>query len=66
VHLQSGAWQASFGLEPRAERTLDVPVDASRGGAMLTVWSEGGFTPARTERGSGDRRFLGVWLEALR
>ena len=42
VTLESGAWRQTLALEPREERTVDVPVDGARPGALLRVTTTAG------------------------
>jgi hypothetical protein len=66
VHLTAGKWATTLSLAPGTEQVVTVPVDVRRGGVVLDVHADRGFTPARTEPGSRDERYLGVWLEPVR
>ena len=61
VTLSSGGWREHVRLAPGEERRIDVPVDPARGAAAVTFEVSAGFSPAVSEPGNRDTRFLGVW-----
>jgi hypothetical protein len=63
VVLESARWRQRLTLEPREERTLDVPLDAGRPGVVLNVQSARGTRPSDLDEGNQDRRLLGCWIE---
>ena len=63
VRLEAGAWRADLDLAPGEERYLDVPLNEGRGATLLTISSSAGFRPSEVVAGSGDERFLGVWIK---
>ena len=62
VSLQAGTWRVDLDLAPGEARYLDVPLDATRGAALVTFSISAGFRPSEVEPGSRDHRFLGVWV----
>lgn len=65
VTLESGRWREELTLQGREERRIDVPIDASRGAALLTIRSSAGFRPSEVDPGSRDTRFLGVFVRTV-
>ena len=63
VTLESGAWRETLTLRPGEERLMQLPIDANRRTTPLRVQASRGFRPSDVERGSDDRRMLGVWIE---
>jgi hypothetical protein len=61
--IENGRWRDTVPLAPGEERDVSVPLDASRGAALITLQSSSGFRPS--EQGGRDTRFLGVFV-ALR
>jgi hypothetical protein len=61
--IENGRWRDTVTLAPGEERDVSVPLDASRGAALITLQSSSGFRPS--EQGGRDTRFLGVFV-ALR
>ena len=62
VTLSSGGWREVLTLAPREERLVDIPATGAR--ILLDVVSAAGARPFDVEPGNGDRRRLGVWIEA--
>jgi hypothetical protein len=65
VTLESGSWREEITLEAGEQRRLDVPLDASRGAALVTVRSSTGFRPSEVDPASRDTRFLGVYCRVV-
>jgi hypothetical protein len=65
VRLESGRWHEEIALQSGEERRIDVPIDASRGAALITIRSSGGFRPSEVDPASRDTRFLGVYCRLL-
>jgi hypothetical protein len=63
VSVDAAGQRTDYDLEPEAEQRLTVPIEQSRGAALLTVSVVGGFRPSEHEPGSRDTRFLGVWMK---
>jgi hypothetical protein len=42
-----------------------VPIDPTRGAALLTVSTTAGFRPSALDPNSRDDRFLGLWIKVL-
>jgi hypothetical protein len=63
VGVEIDGVEQTFEMQPREERTLDVPVANDRPGALIRIDSQSGFRPSDVESGSRDTRFLGVWIE---
>jgi hypothetical protein len=63
VTLESGAWRDAMSLAPGEERRIQVPVDRSRGAALVTVTTSTGFRPSAVDPKSRDDRFLGVYVK---
>ena len=63
VTLRSGSWGATFVLTPEEQRRVVVPVDPSRGAALLEITSAAGFRPAVVDPTSRDMRYLGVYVQ---
>jgi len=61
VTLISGGWREHVRLAPGEERRIDVPVDPAKGAAAVTFDVAAGFSPAASDPGNRDTRFLGVW-----
>lgn len=49
-------------LAPGEERRLSIPIDGSRGAALVTLASDIGFRPSDHDPASRDTRDLGVWV----
>jgi len=60
LDVVSGSWHQTVALAPGETRDLQVPMDASRGAALVQLRSSSGFRPS--EQGSRDSRFLGAWV----
>lgn len=65
VTLESGRWREEITLQAGEERRIDVPIDASRGAALLTIRSSAGFRPSEVDPPSRDTRFLGVFVRTV-
>jgi hypothetical protein len=65
VTLESGSWREAITLQAGEERRIDVPLDASRGAALVTIRSSAGFRPSEVDPASRDTRFLGVYCRLL-
>jgi hypothetical protein len=63
VTLESGAWRQDLTLEPREERTFDVPAKAGSNAALLRVTASTGARPSDLDPANEDRRLLGCWIE---
>lgn len=63
VTLESGSWREHWTLAPGEERIVDLPVDARRLGAILTIQSLRGARPVDFDPNSDDERLLGCWIE---
>ena len=61
VRLQIDAEPQTVALQAGEERQVAVPVSGPDGVVRLRIGSEAGFRPS--EAVSGDRRYLGVWVE---
>lgn len=62
VVVETGSWRAAIDLAPGEERSVEVPIDAARGAALVRFSSSSGFRPSEVEPGSRDDRLLGVWV----
>ena len=62
VIARSGAWSETLRLAPGEERRVDVPIDPSRGAALVTFQVTSGFRPNETDPTSRDTRFLGAFV----
>lgn len=62
VSVESGAFQRLLVMAAGQEQELEIP-SASGDGVKMRVASGDGFVPAEKNPGSGDRRFLGVWVQ---
>ena len=47
---------------PGEERRVSVPIDASRGAALVSARVTAGFRPSEHDPASRDSRFLGIWI----
>jgi len=65
VTLESGSWREEIALHAGEERRIDVPFDAPRGAAVVTIRSSAGFRPSEVDPASRDTRFLGVYIRTL-
>jgi hypothetical protein len=65
VTLESGSWREELTLQPGEERRIDIPIDAPRGAALVTIRSASGFRPSDVDSTSRDTRFLGVYCRLL-
>jgi hypothetical protein len=65
VTLQSGGWREEIAMQAGEERRVDVPIDAPRGAALVTIRSSAGFRPSQVDPASRDTRFLGVYVRTL-
>jgi hypothetical protein len=65
VTLESGRWREELSLQPGEERRIDVPIDASRGAALVSIRSTAGFRPSEVDPASRDSRWLGVYCRLL-
>ncbi len=63
--LAAGAWTADLTLAPGEERRLDVPLEAGRRAALVTIAVSGGFRPSEIDPSSRDTRFLGLWVRIV-
>ncbi len=63
VTFESSAWRDEMSLAAGEERRVEVPIDARRGAALVTITASAGFRPSAVDRGSRDDRFLGVWIK---
>jgi hypothetical protein len=64
IALVSGEWHVQLTLAPGEERRVDVPLDPSRGAALVRIKSTAGFRPSEADPTSRDTRFLGVYVKA--
>jgi hypothetical protein len=62
VIIRSGAWAETLRLSPGEQRRVDVPLDPSRGAALVTFDVSSGFRPSAADPASRDTRFLGAWI----
>ena len=62
VVARSGAWSEALRLAPGEERHVDVPIDPSRGAALVTFQVTSGFRPNEADPTSRDTRFLGAFV----
>jgi hypothetical protein len=62
VRVTSGRWNEELRLSPGESRRLEVPVDPSRGAALVSFDSASGFRPNAVDPSSRDTRVLGVWI----
>jgi len=62
VTLEAAGVSQTVRLAPGEEQQIEIPVDRSRGGAVLRVKTTAGFRPSEHEESSRDHRFLGVWV----
>jgi hypothetical protein len=65
IVLESGKWREEMQLSPGEERPLHVPIDPTRGAALLTVSTTAGFRPSALDANSRDDRFLGLWIKIV-
>ncbi|HTM25855.1 MAG TPA: hypothetical protein VL225_11725 [Vicinamibacterales bacterium] len=63
VTLESGVWHESLALAAGEVRTIEVPLDAAGGTALLRIRCSSGFRPFEHDPNSRDGRFLGVFVE---
>jgi hypothetical protein len=63
VTIQAGRWRQELRLGPGEERTIQAPLDTTRGATLLTITTSAGFRPSAVDAKSRDGRFLGVWLK---
>jgi hypothetical protein len=63
IALEAGGWRQDLQMTPGEQRTVDVPLDAVRGGRVVTVSTSAGFRPSEHDSASRDNRFLGVWVK---
>lgn len=62
VSVEAGTYQRLLVMTPGQEQELEIPA-GSGDGVNIRVASGDGFVPAEKNPGSGDRRFLGVWIQ---
>jgi hypothetical protein len=62
VTIESGGWRQDLQLHPGEERSLDIPLEPSRGIAPTRIRSSTGFRPSEVDPNSRDTRFLGVFV----
>jgi hypothetical protein len=62
VVARSGGWSEVLRLAPGEERRLDVPIDPSRGAALVRFEVATGFRPSAVDGTSRDMRFLGAFV----
>jgi hypothetical protein len=62
VTIESGVWRRDLPLRPGEEHAVDLPLDPSRGAALIRIRSATGFRPSEIEPNSRDTRFLGVFV----
>jgi hypothetical protein len=62
VTARSGAWSDTLRLAPGEEGRLEVPLDRSRGAALVTFDVTSGFRPSGSDPTSQDTRFLGAFV----
>jgi hypothetical protein len=65
IVLESGKWREEMQLSPGEERRVQVPIDLTRGAALLTVSTTAGFRPSAVDAKSRDDRFLGLWIKIV-
>lgn len=65
VTLESGSWRDALTLQPGEERRVDIPIDGSRGSALVSIRSSAGFRPSEVDPASRDTRFLGVYVRTV-
>ena len=63
VRIEIDGAEQTLNLQPSEERTLAIPIDENRPGALIRIYSQSGFRPSEVEKGSTDTRFLGTWIE---
>jgi hypothetical protein len=63
LSLEAGKWREELALKAGEERRIDLPTDATTGGAALVkLRADTGFRPSEVTAGSRDTRFLGVFV----
>ena len=62
VSIQSGKWREDMTLAPGEERRVQIPIDAARAAAFVTISTSAGFRPSALDPKSRDDRFLGVFV----
>jgi hypothetical protein len=65
VAVRAGSFNLDLELAPGEGRTLEIPVSPD-GSALMTIRAGRSFRPSAHDPSSGDRRLLGVRLEARR
>ena len=65
VEVRAGSFTLRTELAPGAEQMLEIPT-SSDGASYVTIDALRSFRPSETDPSSGDRRLLGVRLEARR
>jgi hypothetical protein len=66
ITVRSGAWSETLRLAAGEERQIDVPIDPSRGAALVEFDVRAGFRPNATDASSRDARFLGAFVRVER
>jgi hypothetical protein len=62
VTLDAGAYQQQLTLNSSEERLVSLPIAGSAALLDLRILAARGFRPSEISD-SGDRRFLGIWVE---
>ena len=62
IALEVHGARTDLEFAPGEERRLAVPLEPSRGAALVTITTTAGFRPADRDPSSRDGRFLGVWV----
>jgi hypothetical protein len=64
--LQTRNWSERIDLVPGVTRKIAVPSNAGEPFIPLSVTTSDGFVPAEVDKGSKDRRLLGIWITFIR
>jgi hypothetical protein len=64
--LQTRDWSERIELVPGMTRKMAVPSNAGEPFIPLSVTTSDGFVPADIDKGSKDRRLLGIWITFIR
>ena len=62
VTIESGVWRRDLPLRPGEEHAVDIPLDPSRGAALIRIRPATGFRPSELDPNNRDARFLGVFV----
>jgi hypothetical protein len=62
VRFEAGKWHEDVALAPGQPFQVSVPLDAAGAACRIRITSPAAFRPSEVERGSTDRRLLGIWI----